>query len=279
MPLKTGLCKYCGNPYSSNNKNPQFCSLPCWYDFRRENKIPSGTKEDYKKRAKTLSKKYKTDKEWVKKKSSKQGKTIKQKIKLGLFDVRRFKGHKHTKKAKKLISRKSRINIQRQFGKGIFPNSYIKQDYYSEIEKPIKKILNSLNLFEKKGFFHNKGIKTNVTVRFPDFLLPHHKIIIECDGYYWHKNSRLKDSKRDKELIELGFAVLHFKEKEILYNFDKVKEVIKSNVERIKSIEFVGEKEVGDLSMTQNHNFILKNGIVVHNTETHAGAGNQSINN
>ena len=50
-----------------------------------------------------------------------------------------------------------------------------------------------------------------------DILIPSEKLVIECDGDYWHKYpiGLEKDHVRTKELIEKGFKVLRLWEKDI----------------------------------------------------------------
>jgi hypothetical protein len=118
----------------------------------------------------------------------------------------------------------------------------------------------------------------------PDFVNKNLKFIIEVcnknqkNQFYgsWKKYAR----DRIEHFKKYGYFCFVLFEEDlkkpiVLYNFliKNIEGVVKSNVDRIKSIEFIGEKEVGDLSMTKNHNFFLKNGILAHNTETHAGAG------
>ena len=51
-------------------------------------------------------------------------------------------------------------------------------------------------------------IKTNVSKRTADIALIEHKIDIEFDAEYWHKDK--DDDKRDRELAEVGWTVLRF---------------------------------------------------------------------
>jgi len=50
-----------------------------------------------------------------------------------------------------------------------------------------------------------------------DFYLPEYRIVIECDGDYWHNlpGTREKDEMKDKVLIFNGFNVYRFWEHEI----------------------------------------------------------------
>lgn len=54
----------------------------------------------------------------------------------------------------------------------------------------------------------NQSIKTKVSRRYPDILIPSLKLIIEYDGFYWH-NSK-DDKKRDEELKEVGYKIIHY---------------------------------------------------------------------
>lgn len=66
-----------------------------------------------------------------------------------------------------------------------------------------------------------------------DFYLPEHKIIIQCDGDYWHNLSehKSKDKNQDKVLQENGFNVYRFWEHEINEN-------VKMCVNKIKEIKY-----------------------------------------
>ena len=64
----------------------------------------------------------------------------------------------------------------------------------------------------------------------PDILIEHLKLIIEYDGIRWHQLE--KDKKRDKELIEAGYKILHYQgylpnDQEIR---DDIKELLQSNM-------------------------------------------------
>jgi very-short-patch-repair endonuclease len=48
-----------------------------------------------------------------------------------------------------------------------------------------------------------------------DFLLSSKKIIIECDGVYWHKNSQLRDRRKNIFLVNKGYRVIRISENEI----------------------------------------------------------------
>ena len=69
--------------------------------------------------------------------------------------------------------------------------------------------------------------------KYYDFCLPEYKILIECDGDYWHSFDRAKknDIQKNKIAIDNGFDILRFTEMEINEDIDGVKNVIKEYVE------------------------------------------------
>lgn len=67
----------------------------------------------------------------------------------------------------------------------------------------------------KRNIFYQKQISIE-NIAFVDFLLPN-KIIIQCDGNYWHsrKINKGKDIAQDTELYFKGYKVFRFTETEI----------------------------------------------------------------
>jgi len=53
-----------------------------------------------------------------------------------------------------------------------------------------------------------------------DFYLPNSKIIVECDGEYYHKKGNDKDRKRDGFLKKQGYKILRFRGNDIRNNLD-----------------------------------------------------------
>ena len=158
-------CRFCKKYFPTNKYS--FCSTKCWYNYRIEHQLPSGSKKDYEKRSRSLSKWY----------------------------------------ANNPLLAKEKFNI----------------------EKIMEQIFLSLNFKKNADFFHNKCIRTKNTVRCPDFTFPKIKLIVECDGEFWHKCKIEKDIKRRKELRNLGYKLLHFSGRKILdgNNFNKIREMIK----------------------------------------------------
>lgn len=48
-----------------------------------------------------------------------------------------------------------------------------------------------------------------------DFLLPDLNVVVECDGVYWHKNSQLRDRRKNSFLSHKGYRVVRISEEEI----------------------------------------------------------------
>jgi len=65
-------------------------------------------------------------------------------------------------------------------------------------------------------------IRKNHYAKFVDFLLPNHKMVVECDGEYWHQDKD-KEEKRDKIILSVlgnDWRIEHITDKEI-YEFSK----------------------------------------------------------
>jgi very-short-patch-repair endonuclease len=101
----------------------------------------------------------------------------------------------------------------------------------TKIEKVMEEYLINQNIDYKYSFILEK--------RQYDFLLKDYKLIIECDGDYWHANPKffpnpeewqLKRIKIDKEknkiAINNGYRIQRFWEDDILNNFENIQSVI-----------------------------------------------------
>ena len=51
--------------------------------------------------------------------------------------------------------------------------------------------------------------------RIADILIPSQKLVVEYDGFYWHNGKEQEDKKRDVEIQNLGYKVIHIKEDEL----------------------------------------------------------------
>ena len=106
----------------------------------------------------------------------------------------------------------------------------------TSIEKQMLLYLESLGLKYGSDFFFNYPIPVeNDNCKRVDFYLPKEKVIIECDGSYWHRN-KWKDKFRDLLLEQEGFCVYHFTDKEIMKEKNRTINILKN----ILSKEIIG---------------------------------------
>lgn len=98
-------------------------------------------------------------------------------------------------------------------------NRILRRNHMTSLEKRVKKILNKHNV----SYVYNHYVKTKKSYKFPDFRVAN--LIIECDGKRFHKD-KVKETKRDRELIVAGYSILHFPEDMINKNIIKVERCI-----------------------------------------------------
>jgi very-short-patch-repair endonuclease len=110
--------------------------------------------------------------------------------------------------------------------------------YNTHIEIKMKEILKELNLqnfFNFQGRVYDKKTGNCFSV---DFLDKNKKIIIECDGDYWHanpkiyndielnekqKHARIRDGLKNKIFPENGYILLRFWENDFIKNIESIK--------------------------------------------------------
>ncbi len=68
---------------------------------------------------------------------------------------------------------------------------------------------------------------------FPDFYCSQKKLVIEIDGEI-HDQQIEYDQKREERLKELGYHIIRFKNKDVLENWDEVKEKL---INKLESLE------------------------------------------
>jgi very-short-patch-repair endonuclease len=101
----------------------------------------------------------------------------------------------------------------------------------TNIEKVIENYLKSKNIRYKYSFILEK--------RQFDFLLIDKRIIIECDGDYWHANPKFYPQPKDWQIERIkidrvkneiakenGYTIIRFWEDDILHNFNHVRSII-----------------------------------------------------
>jgi len=64
---------------------------------------------------------------------------------------------------------------------------------------------------------------------FPDWFLPNHNLIIECDGVYWHQDEE-RQRERDSVFFECGYRVLHLTGPEIRKNLASCRKQIEAMI-------------------------------------------------
>ena len=144
---------------------------------------------------------------------------------------------KESNKRRKIHSERFRKLTIRRLENNEFPF------FDTKIEKAIAQELLKRKILFVKQF--------NVDNRFVcDFAIPNLKIIIECDGDYWHANPKIyiksnltniqkekiqRDKFKDKYLLKKGWNVLRFFESEIKGNIKKCGDKIEEQIKKIKS--------------------------------------------
>ncbi|OGC68310.1 hypothetical protein A2415_04475 [candidate division WWE3 bacterium RIFOXYC1_FULL_39_7] len=121
-------------------------------------------------------------------------------------------GNKYSEKTKKYLSNFHKKRLKDNPEK--HPNHIMcKRGYLTDIEKNVE------NLFIKIGWEYIRQKKFDSL--FVDFYIPSKKLIIECDGAFWHKDQN-RDIERDKKLLnkdqELKIIHLHFVDKRFSKN-------------------------------------------------------------
>jgi len=105
-------------------------------------------------------------------------------------------------------------------------NKMLKRNKITSLEKRVKRILDKHNII----YQYNNYVKTVNGYKFPDFRIG--KLIIECDGKNFHLD-KIKETERDRELINSGYNILHFHEDTINKNIQKVERCILSKLKEL----------------------------------------------
>jgi len=106
--------------------------------------------------------------------------------------------------------------------------NYIKSDKFknknTKIELKIKKLLDELKI----SYIHQYSFKDKFVC---DFGIPYKKLIIECDGIYWHnrKDTKKKDKAKDIYIQTCGWKILRLNENEIHNNINLCSNKIMEN--------------------------------------------------
>ena len=108
-----------------------------------------------------------------------------------------------------------------------------------------------LNVLDKLGVKYIQQYSPNSTGRIYDFFLPEHRVLIECDGDFFHgnpekygnkltqmqrKNKRVDETKNQWALLN-GFIIIRFWEKDIKENTSKIVKVLKERLGLTKNLK------------------------------------------
>jgi very-short-patch-repair endonuclease len=77
----------------------------------------------------------------------------------------------------------------------------------SGIELIVRKVLDGLGI--------EYETQKRIGSYFADIYVPSRNLVIECDGEYWHRNTREQDATRDLYMTDRGYTVLRLAEKDI----------------------------------------------------------------
>lgn len=129
----------------------------------------------------------------------------------------------------------------------------------------IEKVISSWLELNKISYTYNKFLPLETNHQFrPDFFLEEKKIIIECDGLFWHsdaiKNDRNYHASKQNFYSENGYRGLFFRSDELLEKSDIVKSII-SNALKLPTIKriFARKTEIKLLSTTESNEWFEKN--------------------
>jgi len=139
----------------------------------------------------------------------------------------------------------------------------------TDIEKRMAKLLDAMNV---DYVFQYPILRYNV-----DFAIPELRIVIECDGIYWHKNKEA-DIERQRRIEAEGWHVLRYTCVTINKELDRVEDelarvvgnhtgeynTIKQKVVSVKRFVPAKNKNLYNLSVEEDESYIAK-GFVVHN--------------
>ena len=126
---------------------------------------------------------------------------------------------------------------------------------------------------------HGEDVLNRDRYYFVDFAIPEHKIAIECDGAYWHKDKK-RDKIRQDRIEELGWTMLRFPEERIdgdlfacgrevsrvLKNHSGEYRFVDCEVKRLRRWIPKKAKTLYNLEVEEDNSYLAK-GIVVHNCQ------------
>lgn len=144
--------------------------------------------------------------------------------------------------------------------------------FISSLERKMMEILDELQIDYKHQFPIDRF--------FADFAIEDLKIVIECDGEHWHKDTE-KDNERQRLIESLGWTVLRFSEKRIKKDSLGIKEELlrvfcnhvdgydfmELEVKSVRRYKLKKSRKLYNFSVEEDESYVAK-GVVVHNCRT-----------
>lgn len=117
------------------------------------------------------------------------------------------------------LIKKIRINTIKQHLEGKFP----------QINTKIERIMEKELTKQKIEYIHPFPLANRWVC---DFGFPNSKLIVECDGDYWHRREdvKKKDKAKDAYINKVGWKILRFWEKDIKNNINDCVDIIKEEL-------------------------------------------------
>jgi very-short-patch-repair endonuclease len=142
---------------------------------------------------------------------------------------------------------------------------------------------NNMTSIEKKMSLLLDKIGVNYFYQYPilrydvDFAIPELRIVIECDGEYWHQDQQ-KDTDRQTTIEKEGWFVLRYTDSKINKCFDEIEselsrvlcnhlgeyDLVSWPVKSIRKWKLKRNRTLYNLSVEEDESYIAK-GVVVHN--------------
>ncbi len=155
-----------------------------------------------------------------------------------------------------------------------------KNKYRTYLEKKIAWLLNEMGIpYISQPMIYRKEI-INGRSRYykPDFLLKDHRILIECDGQYWHDKTNEYEIERQSYLESLGYLVIRFTEEDIRNNLESCQNTLtrilmnhnhefnflEMDIKCIKQWAIEKPRKLYNFSVEDDESYIA-NGIIAHN--------------
>ena len=298
--IRAHRCHYC-EKLTTYNKN--FCNNSCLSNYitNKQWANPEHRKLVSKKTSAQLKKEYKNGTRNTNSITKKANKAVKKMVDSGIWSKKTKESHTHLKginnpacrkEVRKKISEskigeKNPMHKSRHNDEYWKTNSEMRKQYYKD--NPEK---HPNYIMAQKGFMSNleKIMKNalqkeeinieqqyNINNKWVDFAIVNKKIAIECDGEYWHKD-KIKEKKRDKQLEDEGWSILHFTGDEIKNDINKciseIKRILKNHnneyefmpidIFEIKTWKLKRARTTYNFEV-EDHQTYIGNNFIVHN--------------